>query len=145
LCKSKQYYICGKYILKSKLLSLSSKKLKINELGMKILEKKYQNAQECPITIFMEKIGGKWKPVIVWLLLKNGTMRFNELDKAIKGVTQKMLSQQLKGLEEADIVQRVVYPVIPPKVEYSLTEKGKTLLELMEGIMQWSKINLQEK
>jgi DNA-binding HxlR family transcriptional regulator len=124
---------------------LKSEILKINDLEMKKLEKNYQNAQECPITIFMEKIGGKWKPVIVWLLLKNGTMRFNELDKAIKGVTQKMLSQQLKGLEEADIVQRVVYPVIPPKVEYSLTEKGKTLLELMEGIMQWSKINLQEK
>jgi DNA-binding HxlR family transcriptional regulator len=109
---------------------------------MKNLEKKYQNAHECPITFFMEKIGGKWKPVVVWLLLKNETMRFNELDKAIQGVTQKMLSQQLKGLEKEGIIKRVVYPVIPPKVEYSLTEKGKTLSELMEGMMKWSKENL---
>jgi len=61
---------------------------------MKVFEKKYKNANECPITIFMEKIGGKWKPVIIWLLLKNGTMRFNELEKAIIGITQKMISQQ---------------------------------------------------
>ena len=111
---------------------------------MEIFEKKYNNATECPITVFMDKIGGKWKPVIVWLLLKNGTMRFNELDKAINGVTQKMLSQQLKSLEEENIIERISYPVIPPKVEYSLTEKGHTLSELLEGIMQWSKANLIE-
>lgn len=112
---------------------------------MEIIEKKYKNAAECPITIFMDKIGGKWKPVIVWLLLKNGTMRFNELDKAIIGITQKMLSQQLKSLEEENIIQRISYPVIPPKVEYSLTEKGNTLSELLEGIMKWSKLNLMGK
>lgn len=110
---------------------------------MEILEKKYKNANECPITIFMDKIGGKWKPVIVWLLLLNGTMRFNELDKAIAGITQKMLSQQLKQLEDEKIINRVSYPVVPPKVEYSLTEKGKTLSGLLEGIMKWSKNNLQ--
>jgi DNA-binding HxlR family transcriptional regulator len=109
---------------------------------MKILEKKYENANECPITIFMEKIGGKWKPVIVWLLLKKGTMRFSELDKAIEGITQKMLSQQLKSLEEENIINRVSYPVIPPKVEYSLTEKGKSLSKLLEDIMVWSSTNL---
>jgi DNA-binding HxlR family transcriptional regulator len=109
---------------------------------MKVFEKKYENANECPITIFMEKIGGKWKPVIIWLLLKNGTMRFNELDKSIIGITQKMLSQQLKSLEEENIINRISYPVIPPKVEYNLTKKGKTLSELMEKIMEWSKTNL---
>lgn len=112
---------------------------------MKVFEKKYENANECPITTFMDKIGGKWKPVIVWLLLKNGTMRFNELDKAINGITQKMLSQQLKSLEEENIIKRISYPVIPPKVEYSLTEKGNTLSELLEGIMEWSNTNLIEK
>jgi len=109
---------------------------------MKISEKKYQNADECPITIFMDKIGGKWKPVIIWLLLKNGTMRFSELDKAIKGITQKMLSQQLKNLEGEKIISRISYPVIPPKVEYSLTDKGLTLSALLEGIMNWSTVNL---
>ena len=56
---------------------------------MEIVEKKYKNATECPITIFMDKIGGKWKPVIVWLLLKNGTMRFNELDKKMEYLMKK--------------------------------------------------------
>lgn len=112
---------------------------------MKVFEKKYENANECPITIFMDKIGGKWKPVIVWLLLKNGTMRFNELDKGINGITQKMLSQQLKSLEEENIIKRISYPVIPPKVEYSLTKKGDTLSEILEGIMEWSNTNLIEK
>ncbi len=112
---------------------------------MKILEKKYNNANECPITIFMDKIGGKWKPVIVWLLLKNETMRFSELDNAIHGITQKMLSQQLKSLEADNIISRVSYAVVPPKVEYSLTEKGNTLSSLLEGIMKWSNINLVAK
>lgn len=106
------------------------------------MEKKYDNANECPITIFMDKIGGKWKPVIIWLLLENGTMRFSELDKAINGITQKMLSQQLKNLEYENIINRISSPVIPPKVEYNLTEKGKTLSELLDAIMQWSKANL---
>ncbi|WP_374463828.1 winged helix-turn-helix transcriptional regulator [Chryseobacterium sp.] len=106
------------------------------------MEKKYDEANECPITIFMNKIGGKWKPVIIWLLLENVTMRFSELDKAINGITQKMLSQQLKELEQENIIKRISYPVIPPKVEYELTEKGKTLSELLKGVMQWSKDNL---
>lgn len=110
---------------------------------MEIFQKKYKNADECPITIFMDKIGGKWKPVILWLLLINGTMRFSELDKSIVGITQKMLSQQLKNLEDEKIINRVSYPVVPPKVEYSLTEKGKSLSELLECIMKWSKSNLK--
>lgn len=109
----------------------------------KIIEKKYQQAKECPITIFMEQIGGKWKPVIIWLLLLNEVMRFNELDKAIDGISQKMLSQQLKDLEKLNIVNRKVYPVIPPKVEYSLTKKGKSLKENLTMIMEWSKKNLR--
>lgn len=105
-------------------------------------DKKYDTADECPITIFMDKIGGKWKPIIIWLLLKNGTMRFSDLDKAIDGITQKMLSQQLKDLESEGIINRISYPVIPPKVEYNLTEKGKTLSDLFENMLQWSSANL---
>lgn len=90
----------------------------------------------------MEQIGGKWKPVIIWLLLLNEVMRFNELDKAINGISQKMLSQQLKGLEKLKIVDRKSYPVIPPKVEYSLTKKGKSLKGILTKIMEWSNLNL---
>ncbi|GAL63267.1 winged helix-turn-helix transcriptional regulator [Algibacter lectus] len=109
----------------------------------KIIKKKYQQAKECPITIFMEQIGGKWKPVIIWLLLLNEVMRFNELDKAIDGISQKMLSQQLKDLEKLDIINRKSYPVIPPKVEYRLTNKGKSLKENLTSIMEWSNQNLK--
>lgn len=109
----------------------------------KIIKKKYQQAKECPITIFMEQVGGKWKPVIIWLLLLNEVMRFNELDKSIGGISQKVLSQQLKDLEKLKIVRRKSYPVIPPKVEYRLTEKGKSLKENLTKIMEWSNKNLK--
>lgn len=109
----------------------------------KKIEKKYRQAKECPITIFMEQIGGKWKPVIIWLLLLNEVMRFNELDKAIDGISQKMLSQQLKDLEKSKIVKRKSYPVIPPKVEYRLTEKGRSLKKNLTSIMEWSMKNLK--
>ncbi|WP_298418365.1 helix-turn-helix domain-containing protein [uncultured Kordia sp.] len=105
----------------------------------KKIEKNYKQAQECPITIFMEQIGGKWKPVIIWLLLLNEIMRFNELDKSIQGISQKMLSQQLKDLEKLQLISRKSYPVIPPKVEYSLTKKGVSLQPLLTDMMQWSK------
>jgi len=105
-------------------------------------ERKNWGGEECPITLFMEQIGGKWKPVILWLLFQEGTMRFSELDKSISGITQKMLSQQLKGLEENGTIKRVSYPVIPPKVEYSLTEKGKSLFSVLDSLCKWSENNL---
>lgn len=107
-------------------------------MELKKNEKNYAAAQECPITIFMEQIGGKWKPVIIWLLLLKEVMRFNELDKSIKGISQKMLSQQLKDLEKLNIVSRKAYPVIPPKVEYRLTDKGISLKPLLTDMMTWS-------
>jgi DNA-binding HxlR family transcriptional regulator len=109
---------------------------------MENIEKKNWGGEECPITLFMEQIGGKWKPVILWLLIHNDTMRFSELDKSITGITQKMLSQQLKGLEETGTIKRVSYPVIPPKVEYSLTEKGKSLFGILNDLCRWSEDNL---
>lgn len=109
---------------------------------MKKVEKKYQEATECPITIFMTEIGGKWKPVIIWLLLLRVVMRFNELNQAIAGISQKVLSKQLKDLERLGIITRKSYPVIPPKVEYRLTEKGKSIEPILTNIMQWTKGNM---
>ncbi len=124
-------------------LPIPRKKVLRMETTEKKIEKKYQQAKECPITVFMEQIGGKWKPVIIWLLLLNEVMRFSQLDKAIDGISQKMLSQQLKDLERLKIVKRKSYPVIPPKVEYRLTNKGKSLKENLTLIMEWSKKNLK--
>jgi DNA-binding HxlR family transcriptional regulator len=123
-------------------LTLTTETLINSYIKMDNIERKNWGGEECPITLFMEQIGGKWKPVILWLLFQEGTMRFSELDKSISGITQKMLSQQLKGLEETGTIKRVSYPVIPPKVEYSLTEKGKSLFSILDGLCKWSENNL---
>lgn len=91
----------------------------------------------------MQQIGGKWKHLIIWLLLLNEVMKFNELDKAIDGISKKMLSQQLKDLEKIKIVDRKSYPVITPKVEYRLTKKGKSLRDNLTIIIEWSNKNLK--
>ena len=83
-------------------------------------------------------IGGKWKPLILWLLTVE-TMRFNQLQKSIDGITQKMLTQQLRQLEADGLVKRTVYPEVPPKVEYAITEFGKTLNPIFKSMDQWGK------
>ncbi len=90
----------------------------------------------CPVTATISVIGGKWKPIILWVL-SSDTRRFGELKRMIPGVTQKMLTQQLRELEGAMIVHREVYPVVPPKVEYSLTEQGRTLEPILKAMAAW--------
>ncbi|MEE2911473.1 MAG: helix-turn-helix domain-containing protein [Candidatus Poribacteria bacterium] len=91
---------------------------------------------ECGVTITMQVIGGKWKMPIIHTL-SNGLQRFSALKRLIPDVTQKMLVQQLRELESHGIVNRKVYAVVPPKVEYSLTEYGKTLAPILELMHQW--------
>lgn len=91
---------------------------------------------KCNIEIAMEAIDGKWKILILWYL-RNETKRFNELQKSIYGITQKMLIQKLRELEDAGLVHREVFPVVPPKVEYSLTDYGKTLKPLLKMLFTW--------
>lgn len=81
-------------------------------------------------------LGGKWKPLILYHL-NNKTMRFSELRKEIDGITQKMLTQQLRELETDGIIKRKVFPQIPPKVEYSVTIYGKTLQPVLFAMHQW--------
>ncbi|MEN2767461.1 winged helix-turn-helix transcriptional regulator [Ornithinibacillus xuwenensis] len=80
---------------------------------------------------------GKWKPIILLHLLKNGTQRFSELKRELPGITQKMLTKQLRELEEEDIVERVVYPQVPPKVEYSISEYGRSLEPILHAMHEW--------
>ena len=124
------------------ILTFKTEMLINRDIKMEDVVKKNWGGEECPITLFMEQIGGKWKPVILWLLFQEETMRFSELDKSISGITQKMLSQQLKGLEDTGTIRRVSYPVVPPKVEYSLTEKGKSLFSILNDLCKWSENNL---
>ena len=80
---------------------------------------------------------GKWKPVILLYLLQEGTKRFSELKRNMPGITQKMLTKQLRELEDEDIIERVVYPQVPPKVEYSMTEYGRSLEPILEAMHEW--------
>lgn len=92
----------------------------------------------CPVTATMGVIGGKWKPIILWSL-SGGTRRFGELRRHIPAVTQKMLTQQLRELEADGVVLRRVYAEVPPKVEYSLTDYGRTLLPILRAMSRWGK------
>ena len=90
----------------------------------------------CPLELSIDLIGGKWKCVILWHLRK-GKLRFSQLKKRLPGVTQKMLTQQLRDLEENGLIHREVYPVVPPKVEYSLTDEGKVFLPVLKSMYKW--------
>lgn len=81
---------------------------------------------------------GRWKMVIIFHLFDQGTLRFSELERAIPGVSQKMLIQQLRELERDGIVSRKVYPQVPPKVEYQLTPWGQTMCPALDGLLEWA-------
>ncbi len=97
----------------------------------------------CPIEYTIGVIGGKWKLLILYHLMTGKTRRYGELKRTIRGITHKMLSMQLKDLENEGIIERKEYPQIPPKVEYSLTERGLTLLPVLGTLYDWGKENYQ--
>lgn len=90
----------------------------------------------CSVEAAIEAIGGKWKGVVLYHLA-DGTKRFNELRRLIPSVTQRMLTKQLRELEQDGIILRQVYAEVPPKVEYSLTEFGQTLMPILKELEQW--------
>ena len=98
-----------------------------------------QAAEEtlCPMPKIAKLIGGKWKLVVLQILVFNGTHRFNELRRKIKGITQAMLTNQLRALEEDGLISRKVYAEVPPRVEYSATPKAMDLNEMFESIHRW--------
>ena len=92
----------------------------------------------CPMVSTVELIGGKWKLGII-CYLRHGTWRFKELQQHLPNVKHQVLSQQLRELEDAGLVQRKVYAEVPPKVEYSLTEKGRTLIPVLTALHAWGR------
>lgn len=102
---------------------------------LKIRNKEYS----CAVELTLDIIGGKWKPLILWHLGVDGTKRFSEIKKALPGITQKMLTQQLRELEADGMINRKIYPQVPPKVEYSLTEEGKSLMPILDTMCKWGK------
>ncbi len=97
----------------------------------------------CPVTATISVIGGKWKSIILWILFQE-MRRFGELKRMIPKITQKMLTQQLRELERDGIVHREVYPVVPPKVEYSLTEYGHSLSPILQALNDWGNEHMRE-
>jgi len=98
----------------------------------------------CPVEATLELIGGKYKTLILWHL-SEGKLRFSELRKVIVNATPKMLTQQLRELEANKLIYREVFPIIPPKVEYSLTELGRSLLPVLVAMRDWGAGYLRTK
>lgn len=92
--------------------------------------------ENCPVEATLELIGGKYKALILWHLAEN-SLRFSQLCKLVKTATPKMLTQQLRELEANDLVHREVFPVVPPHVEYSLTEVGRSLMPILVAMRDW--------
>ncbi|WP_424245969.1 DNA-binding HxlR family transcriptional regulator [Elusimicrobium posterum] len=107
---------------------------------MKNISKKYN----CPVSATLELIGGKYKALILWHLTDK-TLRFSEIRRLVADATAKMLTQQLRELEEDGLLIRKVYPVVPPKVEYSLTKKGLSLRPILTEMFDWGSKHLKAK
>lgn len=99
--------------------------------------------ENCPVAATLDLIGGKYKALILWHLAEK-KLRFSELRKALANATPKMLTQQLRELESCKLIHREVYPVVPPKVEYSLTETGRSLLPILVAMRDWGAQHLRK-
>lgn len=91
----------------------------------------------CPVTATMQVLGGKWKPILINAIYLTSPARFGELKRSVKGITQSMLTSQLRELEDDGVVSRKIYAEIPPRVEYTLTEFGLTLSPILQSMAKW--------
>lgn len=98
--------------------------------------------ERCPTRLVLDRIADKWTVMIVGQLAKR-TLRFGEIRRAVGGISQKMLTQALRGLERDGLVSRRIYPEVPPRVEYALTALGRTLTGVLEQIRGWSEQNIE--
>jgi DNA-binding HxlR family transcriptional regulator len=104
----------------------------------------YTNIERCPVTATMEIIGGKWKLLIMYLI-SNDINRFGKMSMMLKGISKQMLTSQLRELETDGIIERKIYAEIPPRVEYFLTPKGKSLLPIINMMKEWGLAYLKEE
>lgn len=102
------------------------------------------NGYICPIEATIQLIGGKYKAVILWHLMHK-TLRYNELHKAMPKATDKMLTQQLRELEKDGLIHRKVYPVVPPKTEYTLSDFGKSITPILDAMCHWGEDYLKNQ
>lgn len=100
------------------------------------------NEENCPVAATLDLIGGKYKALILWHLAEN-TLRFNELQKLIRSATPRVLTHQLRELEAQRLILRKVYPVVPPKVEYSMTALGRSLIPILTQMRDWGAVYMR--
>ncbi len=96
----------------------------------------------CPVTYCLSVIGGKWKPVILFCIV-NGVDRFGAMQRSVPGITKQMLTKQLRELEADGLISRKVYAEVPPRVDYSLTDVGRTVLPIIEQMEVWGGANMK--
>ena len=112
---------------------------------MKSGKKVSLSPENCPVTYCLSKIGGKWKPVVIYLIRK-GAGRFGILHRGITGISKQMLTTQLRELEQDGILDRIVYAEVPPRVEYRITDYGKSLFPIIDAMSKWgNKYMLEER
>ena len=104
--------------------------------------KKFAITADCPVRNVLDRIGDKWSILVIGILGESRTLRFNEINAIIGTISQKMLTVTLKTLEADGLVSRKIYPQVPPRVEYTLTELGKSLLPAMSGLVDWALENM---
>jgi DNA-binding HxlR family transcriptional regulator len=105
---------------------------------MEELIRKYSAVEHCPVRNIISRFSSKWGMLILLILSERSTLRFNELSKCIPDISPKVLSSTLKSLEDDGLIKRNVFPTVPPKVEYSLSETGTSLLPLLINLTQWA-------
>lgn len=106
-------------------------------LKINMIEKiNYENIERCPVTATMDIIGGKWK-ILIMYVISNGINRFGKMSIMLRGISKQMLTSQLRELERDGIIERKIYPEIPPRVEYFLTPLGKSLLPVISVMKDW--------
>lgn len=98
----------------------------------------------CPIRNVLSRVGDKWSMLVLFTLESKDTQRFKELQRNIPDISQKMLTATLKMLEADGLIRREVFPEVPPRVEYSLTKKGKSLLPLIDNLLSWASENMED-
>ncbi|PQJ79468.1 winged helix-turn-helix transcriptional regulator [Polaribacter porphyrae] len=110
-------------------------------MNKNILEKIESNNSTCPVSYCLSMIGGKWKPIILYLISK-GINRFGVLNRTIEGISKQMLTKQLREMENDGILSRKIFAEIPPRVEYYVTKKGKSIYPIIEAMRIWGETNI---
>lgn len=115
----------------------------MNALPLKENLKKYTGIASCPVRNVISRFSGKWTMLVLCVLAENEATRFNEIGRAIPDISPKVLTETLKSLEADGLISRKLYAEIPPKVEYSLTELGKSLIPLLRNLIEWALDNFE--